>query len=82
MIVVGGGWLVAIPGTILFVEQGQLWSEFCSVPFLILGSVTCFTGAVLALIAGNHLMTFGRGTPFPLDPTRCPGPRVRINSIL
>ncbi len=70
MLMVGGGWLVAIPATMLYFEQGGIWPAWRPLPLAVLASVAFLTGTTLALLAGYHLVVYGRGTPFPLDPTR------------
>lgn len=70
MVIVGGGWLIILPVLILFLEYGSPVAQTRSSPFLAAGSAMVLSGVVLALISGYYLVTQGRGTPFPLDPTR------------
>ncbi len=70
MVFVGAGWLIVIPAGILYLEQGLVRPTLSAVPLLVFGSLLFSVGALLAFSAGYHLITFGDGTPFPLEPTR------------
>lgn len=83
MLLVGGSWFVVLPGVILFLEQGELRAELRSASFMVPAALQFVVGAVLALASGYHLIAVGRGTPFPLDPTRIlvtSGPYRRIRN--
>jgi protein-S-isoprenylcysteine O-methyltransferase Ste14 len=70
MLVVGGCWLVALPGLLALAEEGQLTVQLRSLPVAILGSAIFVAGLLLALASGYYLITYGHGTPLPLDPTQ------------
>lgn len=70
MLLIGGGWLLAIPAAIHFMENGDLRPQVMENPWLMVAVTTFLAGAMIAIIAGYHLVTYGKGTPFPLDRTR------------
>jgi protein-S-isoprenylcysteine O-methyltransferase Ste14 len=70
MMLVGGGWLVLLPGVILYCESGMAWPALRSWPWLAAGLCSAALGTGLALWAGYHLIQYGHGTPLPLDPPR------------
>ena len=70
VLVVGGGWLVALPAGILVAERGDWRPEFRPLPVALAGVVVFTVGFGLACWAGFCLIQYGRGTPLPLDPTR------------
>jgi len=62
LILVAGGWLIVLPGSLLFVEQGRLAVQFQEMPLWLTGGVTFFVGAVLGFVAGFYLIAdFRRG---------------------
>ncbi len=70
LVIVGGGWLVALPACILIAETGSAVPGFRSLPALLLGIAAFALGFVLACWAGYCLIQYGHGTPLPLDPPR------------
>jgi protein-S-isoprenylcysteine O-methyltransferase Ste14 len=70
MLVVGGGWLLLLPGLILRLERGELAVPLRPWPWRLAGGLLVGLGAALAGLAAGFLVGHGRGTPFPLDPTR------------
>lgn len=70
MCVVGGGWLVALPASLLFFEHGQLAVEINGPFHAHAGTVVFAVGMLLALLSGYYLIEKGKGTPLPLDPPR------------
>jgi protein-S-isoprenylcysteine O-methyltransferase Ste14 len=68
--IIGGGWLVVLPLALLTVEQGHIAVPLRPLPYLLAGAVVFATAVLLALVGGYYLITRGRGTPLPLDPTR------------
>jgi protein-S-isoprenylcysteine O-methyltransferase Ste14 len=67
---VAGGWLIVLPGLLLTVEgRGHPLLHARALPWLLIAALLLLVGAPLGLIAGYFLITRGRGTPFPLDPT-------------
>jgi protein-S-isoprenylcysteine O-methyltransferase Ste14 len=69
MCLFGGTWFVVLPTAILRIE-GHVYPVLRSTRWLALGGSLSILGCALSLIAGYYLVTIGRGTPFPLDPTR------------
>jgi protein-S-isoprenylcysteine O-methyltransferase Ste14 len=67
MLVVGGVHFVAIP---LALTVGEPRLRFRGRWPVALGTGLVASGAALALAAAYALVTRGKGTPFPLDPTR------------
>jgi protein-S-isoprenylcysteine O-methyltransferase Ste14 len=67
MLMVGGGWLIILPLSLLVLEQQTL--SLRGMPWLMLGAIVFIIGIILGLVAGYYLIGRGRGTPFPLDPT-------------
>jgi protein-S-isoprenylcysteine O-methyltransferase Ste14 len=71
MLMVGGAHFLALPWLLLTIEGN-------TVPPLVLrsglalgpGALFVILGVGLALLSAIHLVLKGRGTPFPLDPTR------------
>jgi protein-S-isoprenylcysteine O-methyltransferase Ste14 len=71
LVIVGGGWLVALPACILVAESGSAMPSLRASPVAILvGGATFTLGFGLASWAGYCLIQYGRGTPLPLDPPR------------
>src|SRR5947207_616355 len=70
MALVGGAWLVLLPAGLVYLEQGQSVPVLRSWPLVGIAVALIMAGVVLALVAGHFLIVYGRGTPFPLDPTR------------
>lgn len=70
MLGVGGGWLVVLPALIIGLEYGHLLPPLRGLGWAGLGVLTFMAGVGLAWWAGYHLITYGRGTPMPLDPPR------------
>jgi protein-S-isoprenylcysteine O-methyltransferase Ste14 len=68
--IVGGGWLVCLPLAILTLEKGRPAIVLRRTLWALCGAATCTAGAALGLVSGYYLITHGRGTPLPLDPTR------------
>jgi len=83
MALIGGGWLVLLPAGLLYLEQDQILPVLRPWPPIVLGAALILAGAVLALHAGYYLIVYGRGTPFPLDPTHvlvADGPYSRVRN--
>jgi protein-S-isoprenylcysteine O-methyltransferase Ste14 len=70
MALVAGGWLVALPAALVWLEQGRLAVRVRGMPWTLLAVVSFLLATALGLTAGYHLIMRGKGTPFPLDPTR------------
>jgi protein-S-isoprenylcysteine O-methyltransferase Ste14 len=70
LLIVGGGWLVVLPGGILRLERGSSWPLWNSLALTALGGASFTVGFGLASWAGYCLIQFGRGTPLPLDRPR------------
>jgi protein-S-isoprenylcysteine O-methyltransferase Ste14 len=70
MVIVAGGWLVALPGVLLWLEDRRLAVHIRGMPWELLAVVSFLMATALGLTAGYYLITQGNGTPFPLDPTR------------
>lgn len=70
LFIVGGGWLGVLPLLLLTVEQRHVSVPLRPLPYLCLGAGLFAAATLLALVAGYYLVTRGRGTPLPLDPTR------------
>jgi protein-S-isoprenylcysteine O-methyltransferase Ste14 len=70
LLVVAGGWLVVLPMLILFLEQGHFVLRLREMPWPFIGAISFITGTLLGLVSGYYLVTRGRGTPLPLDPTQ------------
>ena len=68
MCVVGGGWLVLLPASILYWEQAVSWPLARPWPLVAAGVSLFGFGVLLALWAGYYLIQYGGGTPLPLDP--------------
>jgi protein-S-isoprenylcysteine O-methyltransferase Ste14 len=70
MALVAGGWLIVLPGLLLTIEgRGHMLLHPRALPWLLIAALLLLIGALLGLSAGYFLITRGRGTPFPLDPT-------------
>ena len=81
MCLFGGSWFVALPIALLRAE-GDAHVGLRSPQWIGAGSALIVAGCVLSVVAGYYLITVGRGTPFPLDPTRelvvvCPYASIR-----
>jgi protein-S-isoprenylcysteine O-methyltransferase Ste14 len=70
LFIVGGGWLGVLPLLLLTVEQRHVSVPLRPLLYLCLGAGLFAAATLLALVAGYYLVTRGRGTPLPLDPTR------------
>jgi hypothetical protein len=70
LLVVAGGWLVVLPMLILFLEQCHLAVRLREMPWPFIGANFFISGTLLGLVSGYYLVTRGRGTPLPLDPTQ------------
>lgn len=70
MVIVAGGWLVVLPAGLLWLEERSLTVRVRGMPWPLLALVTLLIAAALGLSAGYYLISRGKGTPFPLDPTR------------
>jgi protein-S-isoprenylcysteine O-methyltransferase Ste14 len=68
MLIIGGGWLIILPLGVLFIEHGHFAVPLRPTLLVDSGLVIGSVGAVLALVAGYHLIVHGQGTPLPLDP--------------
>jgi len=68
--IVGGSWLLLLPLAILTVEKGRLAIPLRRKPWVLCGAAAGAAGAALGPVSGYYLITRGRGTPLPLDPTR------------
>jgi protein-S-isoprenylcysteine O-methyltransferase Ste14 len=68
MFLVGGGWLVVIPVSVLAAEASGPIPQFRSGILGLVGICVCGLGAVLAVWSGYYLIRHGYGTPFPFDP--------------
>jgi protein-S-isoprenylcysteine O-methyltransferase Ste14 len=69
MLLFGTTWFVLLPMLLLrFSDQFPPTPR--SLPWISLGCALFVLGAALSWFAAYHLVVFGRGTPFPLDPTR------------
>ncbi len=68
--IIGGGWLVVLPLVLLTVEQRHVAVRLRPLPYLPIGAFVFAAAALLGLVAGYYLISRGRGTPLPLDPTR------------
>ena len=62
--------LVVLPLLILFLEHGRLALWLREMPWLFIGAIIFISGTLLGLVSGYYLVTRGRGTPLPLDPTQ------------
>jgi protein-S-isoprenylcysteine O-methyltransferase Ste14 len=69
MLLFGGSWFVLLP-TILLLVAGDFPPGIRPLPWPVLGSCFFLSGVLLSWVAAYHLVVVGRGTPFPLDPTR------------
>src|SRR5215467_5558944 len=69
MILFGGSWFVVLPALLLKIS-GQFPPRIRSLPSLLIGICLFLCGLALSWIAAHHLVVFGQGTPFPLDPTK------------
>lgn len=67
---VGGIWLLLIPVFLIHWDPASSAFRLRSWTLVALGGAVFCLGASLALWAGARLIRDGRGTPFPLDPTR------------
>src|SRR5262249_52759669 len=70
MVLIAGGWLVVLPGLLLTVEGRHPVLQLREMPWPLIAAMFFLVSAPLGLIAGYYLIERGRGTPFPLDPTR------------
>lgn len=70
VLVVGGGWLAALPAGVLLAAKGSWRPTFREWPAAPLGCASFAAGLTLACWAGFYLIHYGRGTPLPLDPPR------------
>lgn len=68
--IVGGGWLVVLPLVLLTVERRHVAVHLRPFPYLPIGAFVFAAASLLGLVAGYFLISRGRGTPLPLDPTR------------
>ena len=68
MLVVGGIHYVAIP---VVLTAGEPRLRFRGRWPVVLGAGLVTSGVALAFAAAGALVSSGKGTPFPLDPTRC-----------
>jgi protein-S-isoprenylcysteine O-methyltransferase Ste14 len=59
-----------LPLAILTLEKGRPALALRGKPWVLCGAASCTAGAALGLVSGYYLITRGRGTPLPLDPTR------------
>jgi protein-S-isoprenylcysteine O-methyltransferase Ste14 len=69
MCLFGASWFIVLPTAILRIA-GHAYPALRSTAWVVLGGVLFLLGCVLSVWAGFLLITIGRGTPFPLDPTR------------
>jgi protein-S-isoprenylcysteine O-methyltransferase Ste14 len=69
MLLFGISWFVVLPAAILRME-GHADPFFRSGASVALGGALVLAGCAMSWWAGFYLITIGRGTPFPLDPTR------------
>ena len=70
MVILGVGWLVALPASLLWIERGHVAPEFRAWPFVAPAIALFVFGFALAVWAGFYLIRHGRGTPLPFDPPR------------
>jgi protein-S-isoprenylcysteine O-methyltransferase Ste14 len=70
MVAFGGTWFVLLP-VLLLRAEGEHGVPLRSPMWLYSGVSLAVVGIALSGYAGYHLIQFGKGTPFPLDPTRC-----------
>jgi len=70
MVLIAGGWLLVLPGLLLAVERRHPVLQLREMPWPLIAAMFFLVSAPLGLIAGYFLIQRGRGTPFPLDPTR------------
>jgi protein-S-isoprenylcysteine O-methyltransferase Ste14 len=68
MLIVGTGWLIALPACILYWEHATIWPSARPIISLPLGLLLFVAGAVVAVWAGFCLICQGGGTPLPFDP--------------
>jgi protein-S-isoprenylcysteine O-methyltransferase Ste14 len=69
MFLFGVSWFVVLPLAILRIE-GRADPALRSGGSLVAGVALLLGGCAMSWWAGFHLITRGRGTPFPLDPTK------------
>ena len=69
MFLFGGSWFLVLPALLLLLH-GEFPPSFRSGIWLVLAAGFFFGGVVVSWLAAYHLVVFGHGTPFPLDPTR------------
>lgn len=69
MLLFGISWFFVLPAAILWTE-GRGVPVARPVAWVALGGICFVTGCAISFWAGFYLIAVGRGTPFPLDPTR------------
>lgn len=67
---IAGGWLGVLPAVALALEHWPPSVQLRSTPWVVIGALCAGAALPLGLVSGFYLIARGRGTPFPLDPTR------------
>jgi protein-S-isoprenylcysteine O-methyltransferase Ste14 len=69
MFLFGCSWFVVLPALLLLLYR-QFPPVLRSGAWITMGGALFLLGGAFSWLAAYHLVAFGRGTPFPLDPTR------------